>query len=131
MVGFTARYLNVEEFGLTMMTERYLSGGAPADVVAPAIVGIGVLGLFGLLFIGRFFGRLSTASALAMLLAPLLCWATEAPFLRERKPWLVGSLRLALVAIPLAVVLVAAKREFDRDMAPLLTWNQSASGTCR
>ncbi len=61
----------------------------------PAILGIGVVGLFGLLFIGRFFGRLSTGCALTMLLAPLLCWVTEMPLLRHRKPWLVGSLRLA------------------------------------
>jgi hypothetical protein len=121
------------------MMAGYIKGGAAAFPLAatlvattigarliakrsgvPASIGIGVVGLFGLLFIGRFFGRLSTGSALAMLLAPLLCWATEAPLLRHRKPWLVGSLRLALVAIPLLVVLAAAKRDFDRDMAPLL-----------
>ena len=55
-----------------------------------------------------------------MLLSPLLCWVTEIPQLRQRKPWLVGLLRLVLVAIPLLVVLAAAKRDFDRDMAPLL-----------
>ena len=92
----------------------------PTNCGAPALLGIGVVGLFGVLFIGRFFGRLSTGSALALLLAPLLCWATEMPLLRHRKPWLVGSLRLVLVAIPLAVVLALAKRDFDRHMAPLL-----------
>lgn len=95
--------------------------GAPANFAAPAILGIGVVGLFGLLFIGRYFGRVSTGCALAMLLAPLLCWVTEMPLLRNRKPWLVGSIRLVLVAIPLIVVLTLAKRDFDRDMAPLLS----------
>ena len=90
------------------------------DVTAPAILGIGVVSLFGLLFIGRFFGRLSTGSALTMLLAPLLCWAMEMPRLRSQKPWVVGALRLTLVAIPLLVVLTLAKRDFDRDMLPLL-----------
>ena len=94
--------------------------GAPSILDAPAILGIGVVGLFSLLFIGLFFGRLSTGGALVLLLAPLLCWATETPLLRHRKPWVVGSLRLALVAIPLVVVLAVAKRDFDRDMAPLL-----------
>lgn len=137
--------LTIQCAGLTVMMTGYIKGGAaafpfaatlaattigarlitkrscaPTDVVAPAILGIGVVGLFGLLFIGRFFGRLSTACALVMLLAPLLCWITETPRLRHRKPWLVGSLRLILVAIPLVVVLVVAKRHFDRDMAPLL-----------
>jgi len=132
--------------GVTVMMAGYIKGGAAAfplaatvvattvgawliskrssilvNFDASAIIGIGMVGLFGVLFIGRFYGRLSTASALAMLLAPLLCWATELPQLRNRRPWLVGSIRLALVAIPLVVVLVLAKRTFDRDMAPLLS----------
>ena len=131
--------------GLTVMMAGYIKGGAaafpltatlaaatvvawlitqrsasPGNFAATAIMGIGVVSLCSVLFIGRFFGRLSTACALTMLLAPLLCWATELPLLRNRKPWLVGSLRLGLVAIPLIVVLVLAKRDFDRDMAPLL-----------
>ncbi len=131
--------------GLTVMLAGYLKGGAtafplaativataiaaklitmrsgiPAKLGSPAIIGIGVIGLFGVLLIGRFFGRLSTGCALALLLIPLLCWTAEVPFLRHRKPWLVGSLRLALVAIPLVVVLAGAKRDFDRNMAPLL-----------
>ena len=94
--------------------------GAPANFGSPAIIGIGIVGLFGVLFIGHFFGRLSTDAAVAMMLIPLLCWASELPLLRHRKPWLVGLVRLALVAIPLLVVLAVAKREFDRKMAPLL-----------
>lgn len=134
--------------GITVMMAGYIKGGAAACPLAaafaattigarlvakrsavPAIVGIGVAGLFGLLFIGRFFGRLSTASALAMLLAPLLCWATEIPLLRHRKPWIVGSLRLVLVAIPLVAVLIVAKRNFDQNMAPLL--NPKPAATAR
>jgi len=125
--------------GLTVMMAGYIKGGAAAFPLAAtlaattigarlitkrfdtsAIVGIGAVGLFGLLFVGRFFGRLSTGCALTMLLAPLLCWATELPRLRHRNAWLVGSLRLVLVVIPLVVVLALAKRDFDRDMAPLL-----------
>lgn len=85
-----------------------------------AAIGIGVVGLSGLLMIGRFFGGLSTGVALVLLLTPLLCWTTELPQLRGRDPWFVGSLRLLLVAIPLTVILVLAKRDFDRDTAPLL-----------
>jgi hypothetical protein len=103
--------------GAKLITKR---SGTPADSDAPAILGIGVVGLFGLLFMGLFFGRLSTGSAMTMLVAPLLCWATETPLLRHQKPWLVGSLRLVLVTIPLVVVLAVAKRDFDRDMSPLL-----------
>lgn len=131
--------------GLTVMLAGYLKGGATAFPLAAtiistaiatklvtmrsgtseklglaAIIGVGVIGLFGVLMIGRFFGRLSTGSAVVLMLAPVLCWATELPFLRGRKSRLVGSLRLVLVSIPLVVVLAFAKRDFDRDMAPLL-----------
>ena len=85
-----------------------------------ALIGIGVVGLFGVLFIGRFFGRLSTGCTVVILLAPLLCWVSETPLLRHRKPWFIGSVRLLLVAIPLAAVLALAKLEFDQKMAPLL-----------
>jgi hypothetical protein len=93
-----------------------LPGGAP-----PGTIGIGVVGFFGLLFIGRFFGGLSTTQAVTIFLAPLLCWVTEIGCLRGRPRWLVGSLRLAVVAVPLIVVLVLAKRDFDRDTAPLIS----------
>jgi hypothetical protein len=131
--------------GATIMMAGYIKGGAAALPVAAtiaataistrsavrrsvsssnsgssAIIGIGSVSLFGLLFVGRFFGRLSSSSAVVMLLAPLLCWVTELPSLRQRKPWFVGMLRVVLVAIPLAVVLAFAKLAFDRDMAPLL-----------
>ena len=94
--------------------------GGPTQIHSPAIMGVGVVGLFGVLFIGRFFGRISNSCALAMLLSPLLCWVTELPFLRHRNPWLLGSIRLIIVSIALACILFAAKRDFDRDMAPLL-----------
>ncbi|MBC8355246.1 MAG: hypothetical protein H8E66_24995 [Planctomycetes bacterium] len=137
--------LSIQCAGLTVMLAGYIKGGAAAIPLAaalvatsigaklvskrtspqtnigwPAILGIGVVGLFGLLFIGRFFGRLSTERAIVMLLAPLLCWVTETSLLRDRKPWLVGSIRLVFVAIPLMMVLAVAKHDFDRDMGPLL-----------
>ena len=140
-----ALYLATQCAGLTVMMAGYIKGGAAvfplaATLVAaplwirlvtkrciaptysgsPAVLGIGVVGLFSLLFIGMFFGRISTVCGLAILLAPLLCWATETPLLRHRQPWVVDSIRLVLVAIPLLLVLTAAKRDFDRDMAPLL-----------
>ncbi|TWU06416.1 hypothetical protein [Stieleria varia] len=92
----------------------------PNSFLAPAIIALGVVGLFGLLFVGRFFGEISTMSALTILFAPVLCCVSEAPQIRNQKPWVVALLRVVLVAIPLTIVLVAAKREFDREMLPLL-----------
>ena len=88
--------------------------------VSIAAVSIGVVGLFGLLFVGRFFGGISNWQALTVFLAPLLGWITELPGLRWLGPWRTGALRVALVAIPLLILLAEAKREFDREMAPLL-----------
>ncbi|MCA9147249.1 MAG: hypothetical protein H6823_03720 [Planctomycetaceae bacterium] len=131
--------------GVTVMLAGYIKGGAAAFPLAativvttlvagprmkstappsnhslPALIGIGVFSLFCLLFIGRYFGRLSTGCMVVILLAPLLCWVTELPVLRDRKPWIVGAIRLTLVAIPLVVVLLLAKREFDLKFSPLL-----------
>lgn len=125
--------------GVTIMLAGYLTGGKSALPLAAALVGaavassliaarpamsgaigVGVVGLFGLLFVGRFFGGLSTGRTLALFLAPLLCWASELSTLRGRPPWLIGAIRLALVAIPLVVVLFLEKRDFDRYSAPLL-----------
>jgi hypothetical protein len=132
--------LTIQSTGLAIMLAGYLRGGAAAlplsaatvgtvaslglftsspDVRAP--IGICVVGLGSLLMIGRFFGGLSTAVALVLLLAPLLCWATEILPLRSRRAWIVGSVRLVLVAIPLSGVLLQAKGKFDRETAPLLT----------
>jgi len=126
--------------GVTVMMAGYLKGAAAALPLAAtlaatagvsplvvkradnsAFIGVGTIGLFSLLLIGRCFGRITTGSAVAIMAAPLLCWVTELPFLRHRPIWLVESLRLMFVALLLAVVLMIAKCEFDRVMAPLLS----------
>jgi hypothetical protein len=122
--------------GMTVILSGYLDGGAvglplAASLAAAVIgarlldrspategaVGIGLVGLFGVLMMGRFFGELPTARAVALFLAPLLCWASELPVLRQRRPWIIGTVRLVLVAMPLVIVLGLAKRDFDKDMA--------------
>jgi hypothetical protein len=105
----------------TVSVRLIANRSTPAIFVDSAVIlGIGVVGLFGLLFIGRFFGELSDGCALTVLMSPLLCWVTELPLLRDRKPWLVGTIRLLAVATPLLMVLTDAKLDFDREMAPLL-----------
>jgi hypothetical protein len=120
--------------GMALMLSSYLIGGQAALPLAaglagatiglrlvnsrapcPGAIGIGVLSLFGVLVLGRFFGELSSGRAVAIFLAPLLCWATELPVLRHRKPWVVAAVRLGLVALPLAIVLFLAQRDFARN----------------
>lgn len=137
--------------GATVMLAGYIKGGAaaiplaaaliataiagklatcraklPTPVEAPALVAIGVVGLAGILLVGHFFGRLSTPAALTLLLAPLLCWLTELPYLKTRPPWLIGSLRVFFVAVPLLVILLLAKSEFDRELGPLVSHSPPA-----
>ncbi|WP_372895790.1 hypothetical protein [Stieleria sp.] len=97
---------------------RGASGEAPSGV-PPVLIAVGVIGLFGVLFIGHFFGRVSGGRAVAICLAPLLCWVTEIAPLKHQRPWIVGAIRLCLVAVPLVITLTLAKRDFDRDLAPL------------
>lgn len=104
----------------TKLAAKQVTIENPNRYLPAGIVGIGVVSLFGLLFIGHFFGDISEPPAFTMLFAPLLCWVTEIPPLRNRRPWLVASCRLALVSIPLLIVIIAAKRDFDREMSPLL-----------
>jgi hypothetical protein len=121
--------------GVTVMLSAFPSGGEAALPLAASLaavagvlwlfskpeasfgaLGIGLVGLFGVLFLGRFFGELSTGRALGVFVAPLLCWVTELPWLRKLKPWKIAAVRIALVAIPLLIVVALAKRDFDRNM---------------
>ena len=125
--------------GITIMMAGYVQGGAVAFPVAMSLAGVtlahriiekhansvaslgfGVVSLFGVLFIGRFFGRLSTSGALVLMCAPLLCWIAELRLIKRQKPWVIETVRVTLVAILLLIVLMIAKRTFDREMAPLL-----------
>lgn len=131
--------MSIQCGGIAVMLAGYVSGGAAAIPIAAAIagcalvaglmrtstnlegvVGIGTVSLFSLLFVARFFGKVSTEAALAMMLAPLLCWGGELPWLKHRNRWVVGGIRLMLVFIPLLVVLMMAKLKFNRETLPLL-----------
>jgi hypothetical protein len=122
--------------GLTVMLSGYFRGGlmglplagavagatlasfaAPTQRGAGGSLGVGVVGLFGVLLIGRFFGSLPTAAALVLLLAPLLAWVGEAPGVRRLWPALRAAARLVVVAVPLAVVVTYAVIRFAEESA--------------
>lgn len=91
-----------------------------SSLVLSGTIGVGLIGLFGLLWIGRFFGQLTNADATVMFFAPMLCWIGELPVFSAKTAKQKKIICLFAVAIPLAVVLWIAKSEFDRKMAPLL-----------
>jgi hypothetical protein len=111
--------------GIVVMLSGYLTGGQMGPPLAAALagatlascalagppsgaapVGLGVVGLFGVLVIGHFFGALTTTHAILLFFAPLLCWLPEAP------PQARGAVRLALVLLPVALVLAQAQQRF-------------------
>ncbi len=121
--------------GLALMLSGYATGGQAALPLAAGLVavafvawwlktappsvaalGIGIPGLFGILMLGVFFGDLAPARGLVLLIAPVVCWASELPVLRARKPRVIAAVRLALATIPLAAVLFLAQRDFAKNM---------------
>jgi hypothetical protein len=118
---------------VTVMQSGYFTGGQLGVVLAATLLGawlaslalpstailppgVGVVALFGLLVMGRFFGSLSTAHALVLFVAPLLCWLAEAPRLREVRPWLRGAVGVLVVGV--AVALVGARAQRPQEARP-------------
>jgi hypothetical protein len=124
---------------MTLMLSAYLAGGqaglplsaamlgaAIAAIASPeaarsvAPIGLGVVGLAGLLVIGRFFGELRTDHALLVFAAPCLAWLAELPRLRKLPAWGRGLLRVAIVGLVASGVVADAARRFvarDRPAA--------------
>jgi hypothetical protein len=98
-----------------------LLGGSVAAIVLPqpsrgiGPVGVAVVGLFSLLVIGHFFGHLTTAHAILLMLAPLLGWLPELPYLRRLPSWARGLARVIVVGALVSAVVVHAQRKFVED----------------
>lgn len=76
-------------------------------------LGMSVIGIFAVVLMGRFFGSLSNGLAACLLLAPLLAWTVELPWMRALASRSRGMWRLACVAAPLIVVVIIAQRKFS------------------
>lgn len=131
---------------VTVMLSGYASGGQIGLMISAALLGaviaslvlagtpemnsvvsLGVVGLFALLVVGRFFGQLSTANAAVLFGAPLLAWGAELPVVR-RGGWVVHSVaRVILPAIAVAVALLLARQQFLADAARTAGSNDPAA----
>lgn len=98
-------------FGLAVLVVQEMS-----DV--DAAVAVGVLGLFALLVIGRFFGTLSTMHVVLLFAAPLLGWLPELIDAHWMRPWMRSVMQVALVAIPVVFVVGEARQKFAVDSKP-------------
>lgn len=85
-----------------------------AEASATGAIGVGVVGLFALLVVGRLFAGLSDLNAALLFAAPLFAWLPEA--LPER-PRLRAALRLGLTAAAVLIALVLAQQKFAADSA--------------
>jgi hypothetical protein len=98
-----------------------LLGAAAGSLVLRALpgtvhaLGVGVVGLFGLLVMGRYIAELTTTHALMLLGAPLLGWLPELPYVRRLPPWVRGVLRVVLTAVPVAIAVVQAAHPVAED----------------
>jgi hypothetical protein len=116
---------------ITVMLSGYASGGQIGLPLAGALIGalaaslvlsppsegfgglsLGIVGLFTLLVIGRFFGQLATSYAILLFAAPLLSWLPQLLYTRRLAPQLRGLLGVILTAAPVAVALILAQQKF-------------------
>jgi hypothetical protein len=82
---------------------------------AAAALGVGTVGLFGLLLVGRLFAGLTTLNAGLLFAAPLLGWLPEVfPARRGFRP----VMRLALTAVPVVIAALLAYQQFVAGSAP-------------
>jgi hypothetical protein len=119
---------------VTVMLSGYASGGqmglplaaalAGATVASLALsapfegdglLGLGVVGLFGLLVIGYFFGQLAFGHAALLFFGLLFCWVPELPYLRRLGPRLREILRVVLVGVPVILAVGLAQQKFVAD----------------
>jgi hypothetical protein len=88
-----------------------ISGGTKSV----AALGMGVVGLFGLLAMGRFFGELHLNLACLIFFAPLLAWLPELPYAVRLNGRVRAFARVVLTVVPVAVALALAVRDFAHE----------------
>jgi hypothetical protein len=117
---------------VTVMLSGYLRGGMLALPLAGALtgtavasyavpsspdvrpgLGLGIVGLFAVLILGRFFGSLPTGLGLGLFVSPLLAWIVEIPFLRKFPPSAREAIRIAMVVLALAFLVTLARLRFQ------------------
>ncbi len=96
-------YLSGGQFGIPLAGA--LAGATAASFLTasplnkPRLSGMGLVGLYSILILGRFLGELPTLTSLGLLLSPLVAWIPESPGLRRFGPRTRALLGLALVGV--------------------------------
>jgi hypothetical protein len=95
--------------------------GLANRLLQQGLLGIGLVGLFGMVIIGRFFGQLTTVNAVLLFTAPLLCGTLEMPVFRRLGPRLHGIAKIGLTAVPAGIALFLAYQQFQQNSSPTST----------
>jgi len=85
------------------------------EVPLSGLLGVGVVGLFALLMIGRFFGELTWVNAALLFFAPLLGWLPELLALRRVGPRLRAFAGIVLTVVPVTIALALAQQKLVVD----------------
>jgi hypothetical protein len=118
LVIMLSGYATGGQFGVPLAAG--LGGAALGSLVrkgkpgGEAALGVGVVGLFALLVVGRLFADLTTLNAALLFAAPLLGWLPE---LLPARRGIRVALRLGLAAVPVVVALALAQAKFTADSA--------------
>lgn len=91
------------------------------------MIGVGLIGVFSLLVMGRFFGQLPTLNGALILLGLLACWAPELPPLGRAVPRVRGAMRIVLTAVPLLIAVFLAGHKFYAEAKAAQTTSNSPS----
>jgi hypothetical protein len=119
---------------VTVMLSGYATGGEIGLPLAAALAGamvaslglgrgtnaiaalsVGIVGLFGLVVMGRFFGELHLNLAYLVFFAPLLAWLPELPYAHRLNGTVRAFARVVLTVVPVAVALALAVRDFAHE----------------
>jgi hypothetical protein len=141
--GAAATTVSLEAAGIAMFLALYLGGGKASLPLAGALAGalaasalyadraarrahfetlasLAIVGLVGLVLVGRYFSRLGTLEGAALLAAPVATVVVERLLPMKCPAWLVGTAKLAAALLPVLVVLYFAKKAFDQGSELLM-----------
>jgi hypothetical protein len=119
---------------VTIMMSGYASGGPLAIPLAGALLGVwtaslfiksqipldglvgfGLVGLFGILIMGLFFGELTWVNAELLFFAPLLCWIPELPPFQKFGTRVRSFAGVGLATVLVVIALTLAQQQFVKD----------------
>jgi len=85
----------------------------PQQQAGNPCLGVSMISIFSVTFIGRFYGSLPTSAAIGLLFAPLLLWIAEIPGLRKLSPAARAAIGIAAVLAALVLIVAWAQIRFN------------------